>query len=215
TRGPRARGARRDPETGRGSSHRPGDRRPLAAPPRDRGLLERARRILIACVTALAACRGDRGGNAALPVPGGGAGGPRVTVEVLNASGTPGLAKVGTRMLRRAGIDVLTYGNAPETVGALDSTRIVVRRGTEEVGRRVRRALGLGRGVVQLERAQRLREPRQLIRLLERVVLSPDKHVLQSHAATKPRQRRDDRRQRVLLLDGHQLVPQLRRRRVQ
>src|SRR5207249_8390402 len=38
---------------------------------RDRGLLERARRILIACVTALAACRGDRGGNAALPVPGG------------------------------------------------------------------------------------------------------------------------------------------------
>src|SRR3989440_12313759 len=132
TRGPRAPGARRDPETGRGSSHPPGDRRPLAAPPRDRGLLERARRILIACVTALAACRGDRGGNAALPVPGGGAGGPRVTVEVLNASGTPGLAKVGTRMLRRAGIDVLTYGNAPETGGALDSTRIVVRRGTGE-----------------------------------------------------------------------------------
>src|SRR2546422_521123 len=79
TRGPRARGARRDPETGRRSSHRPGDRRPLATAPRDRGLLERARRILIACVTALAACRGDRGGNAALPVPGGGGGGPRVT----------------------------------------------------------------------------------------------------------------------------------------
>src|SRR5438309_5918087 len=98
TRGPRARGARRDPQTGRGSSHRPGDRRPLAAPPRDRGLLERARRILIACVTALAACRGDRGGNAAPPVPGGGAGGPRVTVEVRNASGTPGLVQVGTRM---------------------------------------------------------------------------------------------------------------------
>src|SRR5207249_1514500 len=123
---------------------------------RDRGLLERARRILIACVTALAACRGDRGGNAALPVPGGGGGEPRVTVEVLNASGTPGLARVGTRMLRRAGIDVLTYGNAPETVGALDSTRIVVRRGTEEVGRRVRRALGLGRVVVQLDSARLL-----------------------------------------------------------
>ena len=81
-----------------------------------------------------------------------------MTVEVLNASGTPGLAKVGTRMLRRAGIDVLTFGNAPETVrgGALDSTRIVVRRGTGEVGRRVRRALGLGRVVVQLDSARLL-----------------------------------------------------------
>ena len=79
-----------------------------------------------------------------------------MTVEVLNASGTPGLAKVGTRMLRRAGIDVLTYGNAPETVGTLDSTRIVVRRGTEQVGRPVRRALGLGRVVVQLDSARLL-----------------------------------------------------------
>src|SRR2546427_1305 len=63
-----------------------------------------------------------------------------------------------SRMLRRAGIDVLTFGNAPETVtgGALDSTRIVVRRGTEEVGRRVRRALGLGRVVVQLDSARLL-----------------------------------------------------------
>ena len=77
-------------------------------------------------------------------------------VEVLNASGTPGLAKVGTRMLRRAGIDVLTYGNAPETVGTLDSTRIVVRRGTADVGRRVRRALGLGRVVVQPDSARLL-----------------------------------------------------------
>jgi LytR cell envelope-related transcriptional attenuator len=104
----------------------------------------------------LAACRGDRADTAALPVPGTGAAGPRVTVEVLNASGTPGLAKVGTRMLRRAGIDVLTYGNAPETVGTLDSTRIVVRRGTEQVGRPVRRALGLGRVVVQLDSARLL-----------------------------------------------------------
>jgi len=111
---------------------------------------------LIACTTALAACRGDRAGSTALPVPGAGSAGPRVMVEVLNASGTPGLAKVGTRVLRRAGIDVLTYGNAPETVGTLDSTRIVVRRGTEQVGRRVRRALGLGRVVVQLDTARLL-----------------------------------------------------------
>src|SRR5438034_6911873 len=107
-RSPRARRARCDSETGRGPPRRAGHRQPLAAPPRDRGLLERARRILIAGATALAACRGDRGGGAALPVPGAGSAGPRVTVEVLNASGTPGLARIGTRMLRHAGIDVLT-----------------------------------------------------------------------------------------------------------
>src|SRR5207247_2647293 len=67
-----------------------------------------------------------------------------------------GVGKVGTRLLRRDGIDVLAYGNARETVGALDSTRIVVRRGTEEVGRRVRRALGLGRVVLQLDSARLL-----------------------------------------------------------
>src|SRR5436309_1329561 len=155
-RSPRARRARRDSETGRGPPRRAGHRQPLAAPPGDRGLLERARRILIAGATALAACRGDRGSGAALPVPGAGSAGPRVTVEVLNASGTPGLARIGTRMLRHAGIDVLTYGNAPATVGTLDSTRIVVRRGTEEVGRRVRRALGLGRVVVQPDSARLL-----------------------------------------------------------
>jgi hypothetical protein len=103
----------------------------------------------------LAACRGDRPGSA-LPVPGVAGAAPRVTVEVLNASGTPGLAKIGTRVLRRAGIDVLTYGNAPEPVGTLESTRIVVRRGSDEVGRRVRRALGLGRVVVQTDTARLL-----------------------------------------------------------
>jgi len=89
-------------------------------------------------------------------VPGEGA--PRITVEVLNASGTPGLARVGTRVLRRAGIDVLTFGNASAAVGkgTLDSTRIVVRRGNESVGRRVRVALGVGRVVVQPDSARLL-----------------------------------------------------------
>src|SRR3989442_348879 len=73
-----ARGTRRDPETGRRPSHRAGDRRPLAAPPGDGGLLERARRILIACTTALAACRGDRAGRTALPVLVAGTARPRV-----------------------------------------------------------------------------------------------------------------------------------------
>lgn len=101
----------------------------------------------------LAACRNDRAGGTTLPIPGEG---PRpITVEVLNASAKPGLARVGTRVLRRAGIDVLTFGNAAEG-SALDSTRIVVRRGGVDVGKRVRAALGLGRVVVQLDSARLL-----------------------------------------------------------
>lgn len=97
---------------------------------------------------ALAACRGERAATR-LTVPG--EHGGRLTVEVLNASGKPGLARAGTRVLRRAGIDVLTFGNAPEAGSELDSTRIVVRRGSAAVGERVRRALGVGRVVVQLD----------------------------------------------------------------
>jgi hypothetical protein len=92
---------------------------------------------------ALTACRGDRIRRDSLPVPGDV--GPRITVEVLNASGKPGLARVGTRVLRRAGIDVVSIGNAAEGAGTLDSTRIVVRRGGNDVGKRVRAALGVGR----------------------------------------------------------------------
>lgn len=52
-------------------------------------------------------------------------------------------------MLRRAGIDVVAVGNAGESVGTLDSTRIAVRRGAAKVGERVRGALGVGRVLVQ------------------------------------------------------------------
>jgi LytR cell envelope-related transcriptional attenuator len=99
---------------------------------------------------ALVACRSDRtgGGASGLRIPGE-QGGPHITVEVLNASGKPGLAKVATRVLRRAGIDVVAFGNAPESVGTLDSTRIAVRRGTHDVGERVRKPLGVGRVSVQ------------------------------------------------------------------
>jgi len=98
---------------------------------------------------ALVACRGDRARASGLRIPGEADGGPRITVEVLNASGKPGLAKVATRLLRRAGIDVVAFGNAPETVGTLDSTRIAVRHGTRVVGERVRKPLGVGRVSVQ------------------------------------------------------------------
>jgi LytR cell envelope-related transcriptional attenuator len=105
------------------------------------GLLERARLGLSLALWALAACHGDES-RAARTIPGEGA--PRVTVEVLNAGARAGLARVATRLLRDAGIDVVSFGNAVGDAGPLDSTRILVRRGPAELGRRVRAALGVG-----------------------------------------------------------------------
>lgn len=65
----------------------------------------------------------------------------RIMVEVLNGSGRPGLARVATRVLRSQGLDVVHLGNAP----AVDSTTVYVRRGDEDAGKRVRRALAQGR----------------------------------------------------------------------
>ena len=108
--------------------------------------MERARVALTLLACALGACRGDAR-EAAFPLPGDH--GPRVTVEVLNASGRPGLARVGTRVLRREGIDVVGLGNAPDSEGTLDTTRIVVRRGTVAAGTAIQKALGVGRVLVQ------------------------------------------------------------------
>lgn len=83
-----------------------------------------------------------------------GDGGDAIQVEVLNASGRAGLARTGTRVLRRAGIDVVYFGNAPAAVGELDSTRIVVRRGSSAAAERVRRALGVGRVSVEIDTAR-------------------------------------------------------------
>ena len=121
--------------------------------PRDGGILELARVALIA-LPALAVACDDRAARQAYPIPG--ETGDRVTVEVLNASGRPGHARGGTRLLRRAGIDVVYFGNAPPGTGALDSTRIVVRRGTADAAERVRRALGVGRVSVELDSARLL-----------------------------------------------------------
>lgn len=122
--------------------------------------MELSRRVLIPIAILAAAtgvaCRGDRNASASLPIPG--ENGPHVTVEVLNGTGKPGLAKIGTRLLRRARIDVVAFGNAPDSArgGTLDSTRVVVRRGDASVGERIRRALGVGRVVVQLDSARLL-----------------------------------------------------------
>jgi hypothetical protein len=95
----------------------------------------------------LAACRGDAAPAHAVP----GDRGPAIVVEVLNASGKPGNARVGTRVLRRAGIDVVYFGNAPATLGIIDSTRIIVRRGSTDIGEYVRKALGVGRVEVEVD----------------------------------------------------------------
>jgi hypothetical protein len=99
---------------------------------------------------AVIGCGGE--GAQGHPIPGDR--GPTITVEVLNANGRAGDARVGTRLLRREGIDVVYFGNAGDAT--LDSTRIIVRRGSAEVGEKVRKALGRGRVEVQLDSAKLL-----------------------------------------------------------
>jgi hypothetical protein len=72
----------------------------------------------------------------AIPAPG-----KRITVEVLNGTQRPGLARTATRALRQQGLDVVFFGGGP----AADSTRIYVRRGDPGRGRDVAEALGTGR----------------------------------------------------------------------
>ena len=104
----------------------------------------------VTLVVLATGCGGDS--TQTRPIPGDR--GPAITVEVLNANGRAGDARIGTRLLRRAGMDVVYFGNAGEN--GLDSTRIVVRRGAEQVGERVRAALGQGRVEVQLDSAKLL-----------------------------------------------------------
>ena len=103
-----------------------------------------------AIILVLVGCGG--GSPQAHPIPGDT--GPAITVEVLNASGRSGEARVGTRLLRHAGIDVVYFGNAAES--GLDSTRIIVRRGTTQAAERVRAALGQGRIEVDLDSSRLL-----------------------------------------------------------
>jgi hypothetical protein len=104
----------------------------------------------LALAVVLGSCGGDAGQTHPIP----GDRGPAITVEVLNANGRAGDARIGTQRLRRAGIDVVYFGNAGES--GLDSTRILVRRGAERSGQRVRAALGQGRVEVQRDSAKLL-----------------------------------------------------------
>ncbi|HVX89570.1 MAG TPA: LytR C-terminal domain-containing protein [Gemmatimonadales bacterium] len=78
-------------------------------------------------------------GDHLYPVP---EGEDRIEVEVLNATGKAGIARVGTRTLRRQGVDVVFFGNADTTA---DSTRLVLRRGSRERAEEVQKLLGTGK----------------------------------------------------------------------
>jgi hypothetical protein len=69
------------------------------------------------------------------------------TLEVLNGTDIDGLARAVTLRLRRAGLDVVSYGTAPE--GGADSTLVLVRSADTAAGWAVREALGFGRVVVE------------------------------------------------------------------
>ena len=115
------------------------------------GSLERARggRLLVVALIALGLAaagfslwwhgrhRGD--GGTARPVPGER---DRVVVEVLNTTRAVGLARAAAFVLRDAGIDVVYFGS--DTGAVLDSTQVLVRRGTPDGAERVVAVLGVG-----------------------------------------------------------------------
>ncbi|HEX2093544.1 MAG TPA: LytR C-terminal domain-containing protein [Longimicrobiaceae bacterium] len=67
----------------------------------------------------------------------------RIRVEVLNASGIPGLARAATRTLRDRGYDVVYFGNARGF--SRDTSLVIDRVGREGVARQVAEAIGVGR----------------------------------------------------------------------
>ncbi|NOT09597.1 MAG: LytR C-terminal domain-containing protein [Gemmatimonadales bacterium] len=77
----------------------------------------------------------------------------RVVVEVLNASGRRGLARVATRTLRASGFDVVYFGTSGDS---LATTEVVVRRGDSAAAIRVIRALGTGRVRMAIDTLLRL-----------------------------------------------------------
>ncbi|MBD0321654.1 MAG: LytR C-terminal domain-containing protein, partial [Gemmatimonadetes bacterium] len=64
-----------------------------------------------------------------------------VRVQVLNASGRPGLAREATRVLRDRGFDVLEFGNGRGF--SPDSSMVLDRAGRLEVARQVADAVGI------------------------------------------------------------------------
>lgn len=111
------------------------------------GVLERARLALILGVALGAVSCRHRAPPQAFGIPGDI--GPALTVEVVNTTGKTGVARTGARLLRGGGIDVVSYFSNPSGDKALDTTRILVRRGNMAAGERVRSVLKFGRVVLQ------------------------------------------------------------------
>jgi hypothetical protein len=107
-----------------------------------------------ALVVVLLVTRLSRGGPEVEPEDGGSWRPlPRtVTVEVMNAGGTPGAARDAALRLRRAGLDVVWWGNAlTELIDtASASVRVYARRGD---------TTGAGRVAAVLGEVQVLQEP--------------------------------------------------------
>ena len=93
------------------------------------------RLICVGVIAMLAGCHPRRSGATAeattlqdLP--------RQVRIEVLNAGGGPGAARVGAVLLRRARLDVVSYGNADSARSGRQHNQVLVRRGdTTGVGR--------------------------------------------------------------------------------
>ena len=73
--------------------------------------------------------------------------GPRLKVEVLNAGGVSGLARLATEHLRDRGFDVVYMGNAGDF--EQQATVVVARTADVEGARRIARALGTDSVVVE------------------------------------------------------------------
>lgn len=109
--------------------------------------------VLVAFATVALLIRAGRADAAAghlYPIP---EGDDKIVVEVLNGSGRQGLARVGTRALRRQGVDVVFFGNADTTS---DSTRVLLRRGSRERAEEIQKLLGMGKIEVRTDSTRRV-----------------------------------------------------------
>jgi len=91
--------------------------------------------LLVSLVLGLRRPVGPATDGAAPSIPG------RAQVEVLNGSGRRGLARAAVRRLRRAGWDVVAYGNAPPAA----RSEVIARHGRLDQARLVADLLGLTR----------------------------------------------------------------------
>jgi hypothetical protein len=108
--------------------------------------------VLVALVLFGRAASRDRVTGHAYDIP---SGDNRTIVEVFNGSKRTGLGRLAARRLRKYGIDVVLFATATDTV-ALDTTRVIVRRGERDRAEQVLKVLGAGNVVVQQDTLRRV-----------------------------------------------------------